>query len=76
MGDGFASISGVRAVRTRSFFRGFIAPGGKIDYAANALVTEAVAAERASLAWLLRRRFRFGANARKVLMADRKGGME
>ncbi|MGA8612959.1 MAG: glycosyltransferase family 2 protein [Xanthobacteraceae bacterium] len=56
------------------FFSGVHRAGGKIDYAANALVTEAVAAERASLAWLLRRRFRFGQTHAKVLMAD-GGGM-
>ena len=42
------------------FFYQLAALGGSIDYAPDALVEEPVPAERASMAWLVRRRLRFG----------------
>ena len=42
------------------FFYQLAALGGTIDYAPDALVEEPVPAERASMAWLMRRRLRFG----------------
>ena len=42
------------------FFYQLAALGGTIDYAPEALVEEPVPAERASMAWLMRRRLRFG----------------
>ena len=42
------------------FFNQLVALGGTIDYAPAALVEEPVPPERASMAWLVRRRLRFG----------------
>ena len=56
------------------FFSGVHRAGGKIDYAAKALVTEAVAVERANLWWLVQRRFRFGQTHGLLLMEDGQPG--
>ena len=58
------------------FFSAAHRAGGKIDYAANALVTEAVAVDRANLAWLLRRRFRVGQTHGLLLLEDGKSRMK
>lgn len=42
------------------FFHRLVALGGAIDYAPDAVVEEPVPADRASMAWLVRRRLRFG----------------
>lgn len=42
------------------FFSAVHSAGGKIEYAEKALVSEAVAADRSNLSWLVQRRFRFG----------------
>jgi succinoglycan biosynthesis protein ExoM len=53
------------------FFAAMVRAGGRIAYAAEAVVTEEVPPERARLAWLLRRRFRFGqTHALLLLEAD------
>lgn len=52
------------------FFSAVHRAGGKIDYAAKALVTEAVPVDRANLSWLLERRFRFGETHGLVMMED------
>ena len=57
------------------FFSAVHRAGGTIDYAAKALVTEAVAVDRANLSWLLRRRFRFGQTHGLLLMEDGKAGV-
>ena len=43
-----------------AFFADFLAAGGRIAFAPDALVHETVPADRARLAWLLRRRYRMG----------------
>src|SRR6516165_9715105 len=55
------------------FFSAVRRPGGKIAYAPDAFVTEAVAPERASLLWLMKRRFRSGQTHALVLMQDHGG---
>jgi succinoglycan biosynthesis protein ExoM len=57
------------------FFSAAHRAGGTIEYAANALVTEAVAVDRANFSWLLRRRFRFGQNHALVLIEDGINGV-
>jgi succinoglycan biosynthesis protein ExoM len=52
------------------FFSEVWRAGGKIAYAPNALVTEAVPPDRATLLWLLKRRFRFGETHALILMHD------
>ena len=49
--------------------------GGKIAYAPDALVTESVGTDRASLLWLVKRRFRFGETHALLLMTDRMGAL-
>ncbi|MFN3279712.1 MAG: glycosyltransferase family 2 protein [Paracoccus hibiscisoli] len=43
-----------------AFFADFLAAGGRIAFARDALVHETVPSDRARLAWLLRRRYRMG----------------
>jgi succinoglycan biosynthesis protein ExoM len=57
------------------FFSDVWQAGGKIAYAPDARVTEAVAVERASWLWLVKRRFRFGQTHALVLMQEHGGGM-
>jgi succinoglycan biosynthesis protein ExoM len=52
------------------FFSDVWRAGGKIAYAPAACVTEAVVPERASVRWLVKRRFRFGQTHALVLMRD------
>jgi succinoglycan biosynthesis protein ExoM len=55
------------------FFAALTAAGGRIGYAPTALVTEAVPAGRASLTWLIKRRFRSGQTHGRIV-AGRSGG--
>lgn len=55
-----------------AFFRHLQAAGGVIGYAPTALAFETVPAERASLSWLLRRRYRMG-QTHASLLARRSG---
>jgi succinoglycan biosynthesis protein ExoM len=48
--------------------------GGRIAFAPDALITEAVVPERATLSWLLLRRFRFGETHGMLLMEHGKPG--
>jgi succinoglycan biosynthesis protein ExoM len=52
------------------FFSDVWRAGGKITYAPDARVIETVAAERASVRWLVKRRFRFGQTHALVLLRD------
>lgn len=56
------------------FFSEVYRAGGRIEYAAEALVTEAVPASRASMSWLLKRRSRCGQTHAMVLMEDGTAG--
>lgn len=55
------------------FFAALTAAGGRIAYAPAALVTEVVPSSRASLTWLVKRRFRSGQTHGRIL-AGRSGG--
>lgn len=54
-----------------AFFAAFVHAGGEIAYAADAVVREAVPAERLTLGWLMRRRFRMGQTHADQLRRDR-----
>jgi succinoglycan biosynthesis protein ExoM len=56
-----------------AFFRGLSAQGGVIVAAPDALVHEAVPAERANLQWLLRRRYRMGQTHGSLIAGGREG---
>lgn len=53
------------------FFYALTAHGGVIDYAPEAVVEEPVPAERATMAWLIKRRLRFGQTHGMLLSAPR-----
>jgi len=57
------------------FFSEVHRAGGRIAYAPEALVTEAVPVERSNLLWLLKRRFRFGETHALMLMEAPRGGV-
>ena len=57
------------------FFSAVHRAGGKIEYSANALVTEAVPVDRANLSWLLERRFRFGETHGLVMIENGNRGV-
>ncbi|GAB5458923.1 MAG: glycosyltransferase family 2 protein [Henriciella sp.] len=57
------------------FFTELHQRGGKISYAPEALITEAVAPDRASFAWLFKRKIRFGQTHGLVLIARRGNGL-
>lgn len=54
-----------------AFFSGVHQAGGRIVYAPNALVTEEVPQARATLTWLVKRKFRFG-QSHAMLMLESK----
>jgi succinoglycan biosynthesis protein ExoM len=58
-----------------AFFSAVHGAGGKIEYAAKALVTEAVADDRSNLEWLVRRRFRFGETHALLLTEEGRLGV-
>jgi succinoglycan biosynthesis protein ExoM len=53
------------------FFYRLTAAGGRIEYAPGALVEEPVPADRATMAWLVRRRLRFGQTHGMLLSGSR-----
>ena len=57
------------------FFSEVYRAGGCIEYAAEAWVTEAVPVSRASMFWLLKRRFRYGQTHALVLSEDQNAGI-
>jgi succinoglycan biosynthesis protein ExoM len=78
---GAPSISGRRFSLARGqsggedteFFDHVYKAGGKIGYAADAWVDEVVGSERATLAWLARRRFRAGQTHGRLMGGDAAG---
>lgn len=56
-----------------AFFSAFAAAGGRIAHAPAAIVREDVPAERVTLRWLLRRRFRMGQTHGDLLRGGRSG---
>jgi succinoglycan biosynthesis protein ExoM len=56
----FDPVRGRSGGEDSAFFADYLAAGGRIAFAADAVVHEAVPADRARLAWLLRRRYRMG----------------
>lgn len=57
------------------FFYRVTALGGRIEYAPEALVEEPVPAERASMAWLIRRRLRSGQTHGMLISGSRLGAL-
>jgi succinoglycan biosynthesis protein ExoM len=68
----FDAMRGRTGGEDTAFFRGLRAQGGEIVAAPDALVHETVPAERASLPWLLRRRYRMG-QTHASLIAEGRG---
>jgi succinoglycan biosynthesis protein ExoM len=58
-----------------AFFSALHKAGGRMAYAQEALVTEDVPPERASLSWLIKRRFRYGQTHAMLLLEAGKGSM-
>lgn len=54
-----------------AFFADFLAAGGRIAFAPDAIVHETVPPDRASLAWLLRRRYRMGQTHASLIARNR-----
>lgn len=54
-----------------AFFADFLAAGGRIAFAPDAVVHEVVPRDRARLAWLLRRRYRMGQTHASLVARDR-----
>ncbi|WP_299365143.1 glycosyltransferase family 2 protein [uncultured Paracoccus sp.] len=54
-----------------AFFADFLAAGGRIAFAPDAIVHETVPADRASMAWLLRRRYRMGQTHASLIARNR-----
>ncbi|TYR30595.1 glycosyltransferase family 2 protein [Mesorhizobium microcysteis] len=59
-GRRFSLARGQTGGEDTEFFAGVVDAGGSIAYAPDALVEERVPAARATMSWLVRRRFRFG----------------
>ena len=53
-----------------AYFSEFRSAGGRLAYAPQALITEEVPPNRASLSWLLKRRFRFGQTHGMLLLTS------
>lgn len=56
----FDPVRGRSGGEDSAFFADFLAAGGRIAFAPDAMVHETVPSDRARLAWLLRRRYRMG----------------
>ncbi len=56
-----------------AFFSAMVKAGGTIAYASNAVATEIVPADKATLRWLLKRRFRSGQTHGTLLMEQGQG---
>jgi len=72
-GRRFALSLGTSGGEDTAYFTGLVRAGGRIAYAPDALVDDPVPANRASFAWLAKRRFRMGQTHGRVVIGAPKG---
>lgn len=67
----FDPLRGRAGGEDSAFFAAFLAAGGQIAFAPQAMLHETVPAERARLAWLMRRRYRMGQTHASLIVQGR-----
>ena len=72
-GRRFALSLGRSGGEDTAYFTGLTRAGGRIAYAEGAVVDDPVPANRATFAWLARRRFRMGQTHGRVVIGDPRG---
>ncbi|RWX79315.1 glycosyltransferase [Neorhizobium lilium] len=72
-GAKFALSLGQSGGEDTHFFTQLTESGGRIEFASDALILEAVPAKRASFSWLAKRRFRSGQTHGRILAAKNSG---